>query len=124
MPARGWNKVRFVARQMFLGLLLITLASSILLLSDIDRRQAGRAAKSRVALLQYASQPAIDESVNGIIDGLAEAGFIDGENIAIQRDKAEGDIPTLNMIASESGPTRFLVSSKNQASGFLLQITE
>ena len=36
-----------------------------------------------------------------MIYGLAEAGFIDGESIAIQRYQAEGEIPTLNLIARE-----------------------
>ena len=91
----------FVVRQMLLGLVLIALASSVLLLSDMDRRKAGLLGAPRVALLQYASQPAIDESVKGMIYGLAEAGFIDGESIAIQRYQAEGEIPTLNLIARE-----------------------
>ncbi len=88
-------------RQMLLGLVLIVLASSVLLLSDLDRRKVRLLGAPRVALLQYASQPAIDESVKGMIDGLAEAGFIDGESVAIQRYQAEGDIPTLNLIARE-----------------------
>ena len=76
-------------RQMLLGLVLIVLASSVLLLSDLDRRKVRLLGAPRVALLQYASQPAIDESVSGMIDGLAEAGFIDGESIAIQRYQAD-----------------------------------
>ena len=105
------------ARQMLLGLLLTALASSILLLSDMDRRKAAVLPAPRLALLQYASQPAIDESVRGMIDGLAEAGFIDGKSIAIQQYKAEGDIPTLNMIASEiaGGAFDLIVTSTTPA---------
>ena len=84
-----------------LGLVLIALASSVLLFSDMDRRKAWLLGAPRVALLQYASQSAIDESVKGMIYGLAEAGFIDGESIAIQRYQAEGEMPTLNLIARE-----------------------
>ncbi len=93
--------MRFVVKQTLLGLFLIALASAVLLLSDMDRRQAGRAVQARVALLQYASQSAIDESTKGMIDGLAEAGFVDGEGIAIQLYKAEGEISTPNLIAHE-----------------------
>ena len=102
---------------MLLGLLLTALASSILLLSDMDRRKAAVLPAPRVALLQYASQPAIDESVRGMIDGLAEAGFIDGKSIAIQHYKSEGDIPTLNLIASEiaGGAFDLIVTSTTPA---------
>ena len=41
----------FVVRQMLLGLVLIALASSVLLLSDMDRRKAGLLGAPRVALL-------------------------------------------------------------------------
>ena len=107
----------FVVRQILLGLVLISLASSVLLLSDMDRRKAGLLGAPRVALLQYASQPAIDESVSGMIDGLAEAGFIDGESLAIQRYNAEAEIPTLNLIAREiaGGAFDLIVTSTTPA---------
>ena len=93
--------MHFAIRQMLLGLLLIALVSSVLLFSDMDRRKKGLRGAPRVALLQYASQPAIDESVKGMIDGLAEAGFIDGKSIGIPHYKAEGEVATLNLIAHE-----------------------
>ena len=43
-----------------------------------------------MAIVQYASQPVIDLGVQGMLDGLAEAGFIDGKSVrrpALQRGK-------------------------------------
>ncbi len=94
-------KVWLLVKQLLLGLLLITLASSVLLLSDMGHRKARPLDTPRVALLQFASQAAIDESVKGILDGLAEVGFSDGGGISIQHYNAEGETSTLNLIAQE-----------------------
>ena len=89
------------AKRLALGLVLIAAASAALLLSDSGRRRRGTVQQPRVAILQHASQPILDEGVLGMIDGLAEAGFVDGRTIAIRRFNAEGDMATANTIAKE-----------------------
>jgi ABC-type uncharacterized transport system substrate-binding protein len=99
--------VIFVVKRLALGLCLITLAVGILLFSDWNRRSDSRQAIPRVAILQHASQPVLDEGVHGMLQGLAEGGFKDGETVAIQRFNAENDTPTENAIAREVTDGRF-----------------
>ena len=91
----------FAFKRLFFGLVLIALTSSVLLISDWHRRQSGTRHIPHVAILQQASQPIIDEGVQGMLDGLAESGFTDGRNITVRRYNAEGDIATANAIAKE-----------------------
>lgn len=86
-------------KRLSLGVFLLVLTSSILLLSDWNRRQPTTV--PRIALLQHASQLIVDEGAQGVLDGLAESGFIDGQTVAIRRYNAEGDIATANAIARE-----------------------
>lgn len=97
----------YVVKRLALGLFLITLAIGVLLLSDWNRRSESRQAIPRIAILQHASQPVLDEGVHGIVLGLAEGGFKDGDTVAIQRFNAENDTPTENAIAREVTDGRF-----------------
>jgi ABC-type uncharacterized transport system substrate-binding protein len=99
-----------VIRRLLLGFILIGLASAGLLLSDTSRRRpepnGGAAADakrppSRVAILQHASQAIIDEGVNGMLAGLATAGYRDGSTLQVSRFNAENDMATSAAIASE-----------------------
>src|SRR5262245_18781756 len=92
------------------GIALIAMACGILLYSDLRSRkqsqqrpnQAAPAAKQfRVALVQHASQPALDEGTRGVIEGLAARGYVDGEKLVVRRYNAEGDLPTANSIAKD-----------------------
>ena len=87
-------------RHLILGVVLIGTASSILLISDWNQRRRGGSLK-RVAIVQQASQAALDEGVLGYLDGLTHRGFINGKTIAIQRFNAENDIATANAIANQ-----------------------
>ena len=82
-------------RRLWLGLVLIAASSAVLLVSDRKERSALR----RVALVQHATQAILDEGIEGMVDGLAEGGFVDGKTVIIQRYNAEGDIATANAIA-------------------------
>jgi len=73
----------------------------VLLVSDWNRRQAGTRRIPHIAILQQASQPIVDEGVQGMLDGLGESGFTDGQSVTIRRYNAEGDIATANAIAKE-----------------------
>lgn len=97
----------FVVKRLALGVFLIALAIGVLLLSDWNRRSDSRQVIPRVAILQHASQPVLDEGVHGILQGLAVGGFKDGETVTIQRFNAENDTPTENAIAREVTDGRF-----------------
>ncbi len=92
-----WSAFKRVA----LGLSLIVLTSGVLLLSDWSRRDSGRARVARIAIVQHASAPHLDEGVRGMIDGLAEHGFRDGTTASVARYNAEGDMAVGNAIAQQ-----------------------
>lgn len=88
-------------KRLWLGLVLIAATSGLLLLSDSDRGRSRSGRVPRVALLQHASQPLLEEGVRGMLDGLRDAGFIDGKNIRVERFNAENDVATGNAIARQ-----------------------
>lgn len=45
----------------------------------------------RIGVLQYAQHPSLDEAYQGFVDGLKEAGYVDGENIRIDFQNASGE---------------------------------
>lgn len=89
-------------RRLALGLTLIALAGAVLLVSDRERRaHTGPGRVARVAIVQHASTPVLDEGIRGLLDGLAEQGFRDGEGLAITTYNAQGDLATGNAIARQ-----------------------
>jgi ABC-type uncharacterized transport system substrate-binding protein len=93
--------MRTIVQRLSLGFALIALSSAVLLISDWGQRKGGAARVRRVAIVQHASQPVLDDGVRGILDALAAEGFVDGRNIALQRFNAENDLPTANTIARQ-----------------------
>jgi len=89
-----------VLRRLWLGILLIAATSSLLLFSDMSGRRV-RTPMAHVAILQHASQAILEEGVEGMLAALSENGFVDGQNISIQRFNAENDLPTANAIAKQ-----------------------
>ena len=87
-------------KNLWLGLVLIAAASSVLLVSDWAQRSRGGPLK-RIALVQHASQPALDEGMQGILDGLAAQGVVEGKNVTFQRFNPETDLATANAIARQ-----------------------
>jgi putative tryptophan/tyrosine transport system substrate-binding protein len=88
-------------KRLLLGISLIVLASTVLLLSDLKRRTLSTGAIPHVGLLQHASVVLLDDTVRGMVDSLAENGFVDGKTIVIQKYNAQGDIAVANLIAKE-----------------------
>ncbi len=54
-----------------------------------------------VAIVQLVSHPSLDEIHNGVIEGLAEIGYTEGDNLEVNSQNAEGDINLLNTIAQQ-----------------------
>lgn len=88
-------------RRLALGLFLIVLTSCILLMSDWGHRHSSSKSKVDVAVLQYASRPIMDDTVEGMIQGLKNEGYEDGRNMTLSLFNAENDIPTSTVIAKE-----------------------
>ena len=103
-----------------LGFLLIALAAGVLLYSDLASRRSSAAASGRtlrVALVQYASLPALDDGILGVLEALKARGYVDGERLQIRQYNAHGDMATANAIASEVTSSDFdLIISASTAS--------
>ena len=53
-----------------------------------------------VGVVSYVSHPALDAVQKGFIDGLEEAGYVDGEKITLELQNAQQDQATLTAIAN------------------------
>ena len=89
------------------GFLAILFASVVLLVSDRPAKRNGDVeaghteAKFRIAVLQHASQPIMDDGYAGLLAGLAEGGYSEEVNLEVVRRNNEGDIATANLMAQE-----------------------
>jgi ABC-type uncharacterized transport system substrate-binding protein len=88
-------------KKLALGFSLIALAAAVLLLSDLDQRHPAKSAVLKVALVQHTSHSAVAEGVDGILKAMADEGFKEGEQIAVTRFDAQGDIAAANAIARQ-----------------------
>jgi len=99
-----------LVKRLSLGILLIAAASAVLLVADLDRRTGGKpaaAAVPRIAVIQHANTPPLDDGVAGLIEGLAARGYTDGQSIVIQRFNAQGDMTTAVAMARQATSGEF-----------------
>lgn len=57
--------------------------------------------KIKIGVIQLVEHPALDGSYKGFVDGLAEAGFVDGENISIDYQNAQNEQANCVTIANK-----------------------
>jgi putative tryptophan/tyrosine transport system substrate-binding protein len=93
--------VWYALKRLSLGLLLIASASGILLWSDRGRQVAAVERVPRIAIIQHASTPTLDDGIRGFLEELTRRGFRDGVDINISRFNAHGDMPTGVAIAHQ-----------------------
>jgi ABC-type uncharacterized transport system substrate-binding protein len=93
-------------KNIWLGVVLILVASGMLLLSDLDRRQVKGPAPAtkalpRLAIMQWASTDLLDDTVQGIAEGLRQQGYEQGRTAEIRFFNASGDNATGNVLARD-----------------------
>ncbi|MBG9983552.1 ABC transporter substrate-binding protein [Aerococcaceae bacterium DSM 111022] len=71
---------------------LVTLAPAITFAQDDELN---------VAIVQLVSHPSLDDINEGIVEGLAEIGYEEGNNLTINQQNSEGDMNLLNTIANQ-----------------------
>ncbi len=57
--------------------------------------------KLKIGIVQLVEHPALDAAYKGFVDGLAEAGYVDGKNITLDYQNAQGEQPNCQTIASK-----------------------
>ena len=89
---------------------ILSLAVSLLLTFSLAACSGGTAAPAasaspaaktlKVGILQYAPHPSLDNCYKGIVQGLADAGYVDGQNITIDYQNGNGEKETNDLISS------------------------
>ncbi len=111
------------AKRLALGLVLIFFTSSILLLSDLDRRKpradgvsshahSSTKKKWKVYLIQYNDVLDVKESERGVREGLREAGLEEGRDYTTRLLNAQGDMATVSALidAAVTGGADLLIT--------------
>lgn len=57
--------------------------------------------KFKIGIVQLVEHPALDAAYKGFVDGLKEAGYVDGQNITLNYENAQGEQPNCVTIASK-----------------------
>ncbi|WP_407427576.1 ABC transporter substrate binding protein [Treponema sp.] len=70
---------------------LLSAAAAILASACILTGCNEKDGKIKIGIIQYVEHPALDKSYKGFVDGLAEAGYIDGQNISIDYQNAQNE---------------------------------
>ncbi len=80
---------------------VLLLAALVVITSPEAKKEKSATAEPtyKIGILQVAEHPALDAARKGFIDGLADAGFVDGENITITYLNAQGDQSNLKVMS-------------------------
>lgn len=57
--------------------------------------------KFKIGIVQLVEHPALDAAYKGFVDGLKEAGYVDGQNITLDYENAQGEQPNCQTIATK-----------------------
>ena len=111
------------AKRLALGLVLIFFTSSILLLSDLERRKppaddvssgahSSTKKKWKVYLIQYNDVIDVKESERGVLEGLRDAGLKEGRDYTTKLLNAQGDMATVSALidAAVTGGADMLIT--------------
>lgn len=63
--------------------------AAVLSLAACSKSSAGKGIK--IGIIQLVEHPALDKAYQGFVDGLKEAGYVDGENVSIDYQNAQGE---------------------------------
>jgi putative tryptophan/tyrosine transport system substrate-binding protein len=81
----------------YAGVLAVFLAVGLF----VDGPALGQQKATQIGILQFASHPALDQSREGFIDSLAQAGFKDGGSIKLEIQNAQRDMSIARTIAKK-----------------------
>lgn len=67
------------------------IALAITAIAGCTKKTVEQTINTKVGIIQLIEHPALDKNCRGFIDGLAEAGYVNGKNIVIDIHNAQGD---------------------------------
>ena len=70
----------------------------VFLFSGCTKKDAENKNVKKIGILQLVEHDALDASYRGFVDGLAEAGYVEGENIKIDFQNASGEVSNCQQI--------------------------
>ena len=80
---------------------LISAAAAVLVTACALTGCNEKDSRIKIGVIQLVEHPALDKSYQGFVDGLAEAGYVDGENITIDYQNAQGEQANCVTIANK-----------------------
>ena len=80
---------------------LVVLGVLALLLCGCGEKTQDENGKNKIGAIQLVEHPALDEATKGFYDGLAENGYVEGENVEIDFQSAQGQTDTCETIANK-----------------------
>lgn len=87
--------------------LLLLVMGMMLLLACGKKEESTKPIK--IGITQIVEHPSLDEIRKGIIDRLAEKGYVDGEKIILNFQNAQGEMPNAQLIAKEFATNEDLI---------------
>ena len=83
----------------------VAAASALVLSAGCKEKSAASSADSakkiKIGIIQLVEHPALDQAYKGFVDGLAAEGYVDGDNIAIDYQNAQGEQANCVTIANK-----------------------
>lgn len=86
-----------VSRVILLVGVIVVLAAALLVVNVIQKRSS----VTTIGIMQIIEHPALDAAKKGFIDGLAEEGFVEGDDLKFESQSAQGDMATAQSIAQK-----------------------
>lgn len=74
--------------------LIFAILAAVLIVPSCNQQQG----KTTIGYVQISPSPALDQAKAGVFKALADSGFIDGQNIRILDNNAQGDLSMINTI--------------------------
>ena len=71
--------------------IMAAIAVAGLALTGCSKKNSSSDKAIKIGIIQLIEHPALDKTCKGFVDALAEAGYVDGKNIAIDMHNAQGD---------------------------------
>ncbi|MFZ5946210.1 MAG: ABC transporter substrate-binding protein [Bacillota bacterium] len=93
-------------------LLIILLVVGVLITGCGGKQEAKETEKTKIGIVQIVEHPSLDAARQGFLDVLAANGYKEGENLIVDYQNAQGDMPTLNTITQNlaSGGNNLLLA--------------